>query len=72
MPAEPAQPDPEARLHVLDAEIERVQRRLHAVEQGLAQVESPATEAEQLRVQLAELNATFVATYREWQAAEST
>jgi hypothetical protein len=58
------------KLHALDAEIERVRRRLYAVETGLLVVPDRDSELAELSREYAELGERFVAAYREWQAAE--
>jgi hypothetical protein len=59
--------DAENELADLDAALEKVRRRLYAVENGLAQVADPASEAAALRQQHASLSAAFRAAYRRWQ-----
>lgn len=62
--------DPEAELHALDAALERVRRRLYAVENGLVEVPDPGGEADLLRAELASLGERFRAAYQRWQASE--
>jgi hypothetical protein len=58
------------RLHALDAQLERVRRRLYAVETGLLVVPDRDGELAALSREYAELGERFQAAYREWQSAE--
>jgi hypothetical protein len=58
------------RLHALDAELERVRRRLYAVETGLLVVPDRDGELAELSRKYADLGERFRIAYRAWQDAE--
>ncbi len=58
------------RLHELDAEMDRVRRRMFAVKTGLEPVADPSSEMTRLQSRFDELSQEFVETYRRWQSAE--